>query len=528
MSGLLETFYFLFTSDAKKLDQGLKDSDKTNKKLTENLLATDKVAEKLGQNLVEIGKQAAGTIASILAFAAVKTMIIDQANLSDQMAKTALNVRANVENMTAYSRAAVDAGGDANSFAATLERLGQHGRDPIAMLEQLRSRFQGLSEAQALRLGKLMGFDVGTVELLTKTKAELAAIIAHQKELGVVTREQAIIARLFNNQLRDTGAVYDDIKRKISTAIIPTITEFFHILERMLIWLRDNKTFTLSFFSAVAAVISTTYLPAIVSAAAATFALIAPYIAIAAAVAAVAAVFALAYDDVMAFLAGNDSVIGELSKKWPIVGELVHDLADTLLWLKDIVGNVFNFIVDTLTVGPVQAFDNLVANIVRGSEKIKDKFPELYAIIQMLPDVLGAAGSIVEAIWNGIVSVVTGGIDSITTGIDKLKSMYTAVKDFLSATDKANPLHLPWLSANAATQGSSQLAAVAAHPMAAITSNAISNSMQNNNSRSITISAPVTIDASGQDPDKVQDAIRTHLENAIKSAINHHDDGLAV
>lgn len=551
MSGLLETFYFLFTSDAKALNKGLQDSEKDNKKLSEGLSATDKVADKLGKNLVGVVRQGAAAIASIMAFSAVKAMIVDQANFSDQMAKTALQTRMSVENLSAYSRAVVDAGGDANAFAATLERLGEHGRNPIQMLDQLRSRFQGLSQAQAIRLGKIMGLDIGTIELLTKTKTELAAIIAHQKELGYVTAEDAAAARAFNNQLRDSGAVYDDIKRKLSTAIMPALTGFFHILERILIWLRDNKTFTLSFFGAVAGIITAVYLPAIISAAAWTYALIAPFLLIIAAVAGVALVFALLADDMYAFMKGNDSLIGDLAKKWPWLGGLIRQFGEVIIWLKDIVGDAFSFIADCWEVGPVKAFNNLVENVVKGSDKIKNAFPLLYAVIQLMPDIFRATGEASALVWNTVTTAFSVYIDTLIAAFNKLKSIYETIKQFLKGAFKASDANIVIAAApgapvkpNIATPLGAQLAASGAaataaagiagasmqatesHPLAAVTSNAISNRTTNQRSMTIKVDAPVTVEAGGQDPEKVNDAIVAHLENAIKGAINHHDDGL--
>src|SRR5690606_15620348 len=115
-------------------------------------------------------------------------------------------------------------------------------------------------------------------------------------------------------------------------------------------------------FAAIAAVVAAVYLPAMISAAAATLAATWPIIAIGAAIVAAAAAFALIYDDIMNFIDGNDSLIGQLFENYPIVKDMVMGIVDAFRFMGEIVGGVF----ESLIVG----FRQVIGFISRGIGQI--------------------------------------------------------------------------------------------------------------------------------------------------------------
>jgi len=386
---VLDTFFFIFDSDASKLNKGLKEADKGNKQLTDGLLKTDEVGKKVGETFVDLIKTGVQAVTAFLAAHAIKEMVDQSAELTNQTRLAAKAAYKGVEDYDAFAKATVAAGGSAEALGSTLKELGMRTQTPINYLLRLSQTFKGLSDQRAMRLASWIGIDPGIVPLLQQGEQGIRNLIKRQLELGIVTKEQADIAKKYKDQLRDTNQVFDDIKRRIATTLLPYLTEFYKIIERTFIWLRDNKQFVLAFFSAVGAIITAIYLPAMVKAVAATMALIGPYLLIAAAVAAVAGVFALAYDDVMNFLHGNQSVIGELAKKWPWIGELVKNIAASVELLWDVIKEFWNFVKDVFTVGFAQAWQNFKDKASNAIDAVGEKFPAFAAIIKALATPIG-------------------------------------------------------------------------------------------------------------------------------------------
>lgn len=419
---ILDTFYFLFDADASKLDKGLKEADKGNKQLTDGLLKTDEVAKKLGENFVDIIKSGVTAATALLATHAIKEMAEQSAELTDETRKAAKAAFKGVEDYDAFAKATVAAGGSADALGSTLKELGMRTQTPLNYLLRLSNTFKGMSDKRAMRLAGWLGLDAGIVPLLQQGEQGIRNLIKRQLELGIVTKEQADTAKLYKDQLRDTNQVFDDIKRRIATAILPYMTEFLHIMERTFIWLRDNKGIVLAFFAAVGGIITAIYLPAMIRAVAATMALLGPYLLIGAAIAAVASVFALAYDDVMNFLKGNNSVIGELSKKWPIIGVIVKAIAAAVEYLGDICGTVFKFIAEAFTKGPGEAWDDLVQAFDTGTDAIGAKFPWLAAIIRAFAEPIKWAVGMVREHWDQISEVIGAAADVFKFFFDLLTS----------------------------------------------------------------------------------------------------------
>ena len=107
----------------------------------------------------------------------------------------------------------------------------------------------------------------------------------------------------------------------------------------------DHAMFVVGFFGAIAAVVAAIYLPAMIAAAAATLAATWPIIAIGAAIALAAAAFALIYDDIMNFIDGNDSMIGNMMEKYPLVKTLVMGIVEAFKFMGDVVGAVFSSLI---------------------------------------------------------------------------------------------------------------------------------------------------------------------------------------
>ena len=371
MPGVLDTFYILFESDSSDVKKGAEDAQRSVDDLEDSLQASDEQAFDLGNSL----KTAAIAMAALFAASAAKEGIISTAREADELLKFSQRLNENVSEVDAWGGAAVRAGGSAEGFRSSIESLNEkivdtavkgtgellpffnqmgisivdvngRARSTLDILPELAGAFQGLSRQESAGIGRKLGLDEGTILLLQSGNAEIDKLVKRQKLLGVTTKEQAEISAKFNDLLADTSQAFDAIGRILVVEALPFINDFLELVTDVVIFLRENKTFAASFFGAMAAIIVGAYLPAIISAAAATLVAISPFLAIAAAITAVSATIALIIDDFAAFEKGQDSLIGEALNKWPLLKTVVDGYANSIKALIDLFNKLFEYDLD--------------------------------------------------------------------------------------------------------------------------------------------------------------------------------------
>jgi len=517
---VLETFIYMFAADTQALDDGLKKSDDSTDKLKKGLIDTDEAASKLGDNFMAIAKNAVTLFAGVFAIGAIKAFTVESANATNELGKQAKAAFMSAEAFDTYGKAAVAAGGSGEALTGFLSKMKLAGRDPIKVLDDLAGRFKGLSDIRANRLAEALGIDKGMIPLLQKGKQGIEDMIARQKELGIVTTEQVEVAKKYKDQQRDTTQVYDDIKRKIATEILPYMTQFMKIMERIAIWARDNKFFVIGFFGAVAAVITVLYLPALVRAIAATYALLAPYIAIVAAVAAVGAIVALVFDDIMNYLDGNNSMIGQIAKKWPIVGEAVHAVADVVkLWwgiMKAILGALSELIMN----GPSAAFQYLKEQVGAVFSEFMSKHPALMGALQAIGAAFTSAANIATSAWEGLVAIVKAVIGTVSGAISTIMKGANAVAGVFGFGDGKK-------IQQTADAGQAALATASRAPTNNVSSSAISNFKNMQANKTVQVNGPITVQTQATDAEGVAKGVSQGLSMQLKNAQDNFDDGVA-
>ncbi|KOQ17589.1 tail protein, partial [Achromobacter xylosoxidans] len=235
--------------------------------------------------------------------------------------------------------------GRAKAFKAlkiSLKDTEGNAKNAVQGMLELAGAVEGMGREQAVFKIKELGItDNRTVELLLKGRQEVERMLRVQKEQGVVTKEAAERVRVYSETLAKLRQSIGVATSGIVDWILPAITWFIDKLDSVVKWMNRHDTFVKGFFIGLTTILTAMFLPAVVSATAAVWALIAPFLAVAAPIAAVVALFALLYDDVMNFLDGNDSLIGQISEKYPIVGETVKAMAQA-------VKDAFQWIVDAL------------------------------------------------------------------------------------------------------------------------------------------------------------------------------------
>ena len=532
--GLLDELLIRIVSDSSGVDRGIDESRKKADKLTDSLFDTEKAAQKTSSTLTGFAAKALGALTAALSVGSLISGAIERAGEIKQLTQTADSLGVAVDSLDAFGKAAEQAGGDAqgarDSLTDMAEKIGEafsdtesgaakafkaigisvtdgsgKAKDAISGFLDLASAVEGMDRSTAVFKIKELGItDNKSVEMILKGRKELERMIAVEKEQGVVTKEAAERAVKLTDTMAALKGSFASAGNGVLDSLIPALTKAFEWLKIVVDWTSDHKDLVIGFFIAVAAVVGTIYLPAMIAAAAATIAATWPLIAIGAAIAVAAAAFALIYDDIMNFIDGNDSFIGQIFEKYPMVQAIVMQIID-----------IFKFMFDTLVTGAKQIGEFVTAGflqVVAGIKFAIDYLSEAYGSISGFVDASVKAfqsmGEGIAAVFRFIVDTVKSSLAFVTAGIDKIKGVVSKVAGVvgIKVGDDETPANenqparpsgsgqadsdVPMLDDVAmARQGlpaaNDALLAASATPMNGVTSSAISNTTTKNSETSV-------------------------------------------
>jgi len=354
-----------FNAGKAKVDKGLKDTgneaDKTGDKL--------KGAGKKGAEGYEnVAKSAAKFLALIGGTMAVKRFIEQTVESSAALDRLARNLNENVNAVSAWSNAAEVAGGSASGLQGSLDMLSQAQTElqltgqsalipyfsalgismadvngkakPVSdILLDLSDRFSSMDRTTANNMGRMMGLDQGTMNLLLKGRAEVETMIRRQKEYGAVTKQQAEESSRLKEMMVQSRQSFEAFGRELLSAAMPALEGIFKLFEGLGDWIRENKEFVQTFLTIMAA-----GLVAIGVA-------VTPINLTIAAVTALGAAIALLYQDYLTWKRGGDSFIdwGKWEPGFKAAGagirwlkDLLEDLVYRAIAGADVLSAVFN------------------------------------------------------------------------------------------------------------------------------------------------------------------------------------------
>lgn len=294
-----------FVSGKNKVDKGLKE--------------TGKIADSAGASVAKFLTIIGGT-AAITRF--VQTTIESSAAL-DRLSQ---NLQLNVSTISAWSNATEVAGGSAQGLQGTMDMLsksqtelqitGQTGLLPYLsalgvamtdargksrpvsdMLLDLSDRFGSMDRTTANNMGRMMGIDQGTLQLLLKGRSEVELLIKRQTEYSAVTKKQAEEATRLRTVMVESKQSFEAFGRELLSAATPAIEAFFNVMSDFGVWVRDNKEFIANFLTVIAIGLGTV--------AAATIPINLTVLGVLALAAAIAAL----YQDYQTFKRGGESLI---------------------------------------------------------------------------------------------------------------------------------------------------------------------------------------------------------------------------
>lgn len=542
---ILETFLILFESNAEDVQKGADSAEKSTDDLNKKLVSTKGVSEIVGSSFVEMATIAAGAITSVLSLAALTSAVFEAADYADKVGEFSDKLGLNVEEVSAWGDALQVNGGSAEGFRATLETLSVaftelevkgksrvqpffkelgidmldargKARSVMDVLPELATAFEGLTKQQSAALGQKLGLDQGTIMLLQRGRREVEDQVRIQKELGVVTAEQAEIAGKFNDESDNTAKIFRSIFGIVSTSVLPIFTRLLQSLQTGGKFIQQHSNFVVGLMIALGVAVMTYAVPPFLTLAASVIAAFSPFILIGVAVAAAAAAFALLYDDVMAFIDGNDSLIGQILTEYPIIGSIISGLSDILRGFWDVISWVFNSMLSLLQIS-VEGWKILgsvvfgwVADFVNNSSIIQGVLSSLQAMFQ-------GFGNIVGGVWDWITAKVKAFIDMAAKGVELVKGVAGWITGGLDNMKQS--LGISQAQDAIATSGSS--------PVNATTSNVTSNTARTASKSTSVTTGPITVNTQATDGESVAAALGSTLNDQMRQATASFDDGVA-
>lgn len=561
---LLDALTYIINADNKKLNDEVAKSEKRVDEFTDSMTEAEKQADEL-EKKIRMGFKTIGV--AILATVSVSKLLssaLDYAEEASNLQTVADNLGVAIEDVDALGRSVERLGGTSQGAQDALRGLGQYvgqalrdgasgaaksfsemgirlrdaqgqARSTIDVMGDLAEAISGMERPQAIAVLQQAGIsDQKTIELMLRGRQEMENLLRVQKESGVITKEQAEQARAFTESMaryrQATRNSADSISRMFLPALTSLLTRFTSIVE----WMNEHKTFVQGFFIAIGTVLTAMYLPAVVKAALATWALIAPYVAVGAVIAGVAAGFALLYDDIMHFLEGHDSLIGRISEDYPAVGEIVKYFANNVraifkLLTGDFEGakeafsesaqaisNVFGIVKDSV----VESFNQLLSTLLGGpeaAERVKDGMVSAFNVLD----------SVVRGIFNGLKAFIDGIWKWISGIYDKSVGMVGKVSSWLGFGDDTPDA--PYGSAVPSVppslmEANRQLGQVDGNPLNPLTSQSITNSSNARSETNVQV-GEVNIQTQATDASGIAGDIRNELRNQLADTQNEAASG---
>ncbi|WP_340611899.1 transglycosylase SLT domain-containing protein [Xenorhabdus bharatensis] len=302
-------------------------------------------------------KALAGLFTTIFVSTGLTKLIGEISSANDKIYFLSKNLGMSAETIKKWQNAAEQTGGSADGMAATMSGLSKSLWDlvtvgdaqvltyfnalEVAVMDsqgQLRSlddilldmadSMSKMPRPQAYNIGKHMGLDDGTINLLLEGKEAVQKRLDAQKNLVISTKEELEL----NRKLREQNAVlsqqWEGLKTLVANYLIPRLLKLSQMVTGFLDYLNKNRETVITLFQGMAAVIGITLIPVVARAALAVLALFAPLITGTGLIFAFIAALWLLYDDYKGWKEGKDSFFdwGAMHKSFVWIMEQLEKL----------------------------------------------------------------------------------------------------------------------------------------------------------------------------------------------------------
>lgn len=351
-------------------------AEQSNKKLSAGNKELSRSTEGLTRVLTTFLTVIGGTVA-------IKAFIQDFIDTNAQLDRLSKNLELNVSDISAWSNAAERLGGSAQAMQGTLDMLSKsqtqlmltgesslipffsalgvsladvrgQARPVTEVLLDLSERFSHLDRTTANNMGRMMGLDQGTMNLLLQGRKELELEIKRQKESNAVTKQQAEEAQKLQTRIVDLKQGFAAFGRSLLTEALPTLEKGLALLQDFGEWAKTNKEFIKDFLEVVAVGLGTIALASL------------PIDLTIVGVLLLAAAIALLWQDYQTWKKGGDSLI-----PWDKWKPEIDAATAAISILKDVIEAIF---------GDKSAANRWMNNFISGLDAIGGKLKGILGI----------------------------------------------------------------------------------------------------------------------------------------------------
>jgi hypothetical protein len=317
------------TSQSLAATKGLKDVEEQGKKTEGGVSKLGKTTEKTGEGFESLAKAVGGFLALIGGTMALRSFISDQIEVNANLERMSKNLGINVSDLSAWGNAVEEVGGSAAGLQGTMAMLsrsqtelrltgqsslipyfsalgvsladaGGKARPVNDILLSLSDRFSKMDRTTAVNMGKMMGIDPDTMNLLVMGRKELELTLKRQKEHNAVTAAQAEQAVKLQRAIVDVKQTFNALGRTLLEKATPALEWLVSLMQRIGDWAQKNSEFLGDFAKVLGVVAVAVGAIALVTS---------PLALITAGILALAAGIALLWQDYQTWKRGGDSLI---------------------------------------------------------------------------------------------------------------------------------------------------------------------------------------------------------------------------
>jgi hypothetical protein len=333
MATIIDELIIRLGLDSKDLTSKGGNATKTLKEIEGQGAKTAQSVQKLGKTSKETSSSVSelsssfGKLLAVLGGAyAIKAFIQDTIQSSAALDRLSKNLSVSVEDISAWGQAVEATGGSAKSLQSTLSMLSQaqtelrltgqsalipyfnqlqiafagvdgKARPVNDILLDLAERFSHLDRPTANNLGKMMGIDQDTLNLLLQGRREVEAMISRQKQFNAVSKAQAEESAKLQRSIIGLKQSFTALGRDLLQQAAPALEKVLGGLSSLANWAQNNKEFLGDFMKVIAGGLAAIALATL------------PFDGVVLAIGAVGTAIALLWQDYSTFQRGGQSLI---------------------------------------------------------------------------------------------------------------------------------------------------------------------------------------------------------------------------
>lgn len=344
-----------------KLGLETKDLDTKGATAGKRLDGIEKSGKAASRSVQDLTRSIGAFLAALGGTYALKAFIEDTIASSAALDRLSKNLGVSVENISAWSNAVEELGGNAKGLQGTMSMLSQQQTElrltgqsslvpyfaalGVAMsnaagaarpvddiLLDLADKFSHLDRPTANNLGHMMGIDQDTLNLLLQGRREVELTIKRQKEYNAVSKAQAEESAKLQKAIVGLRQGWVALGRDLLQQASPAIERMLGVLSQLAGWVQNNKEFIGDLAKILGLVAAGLTAVSIASS---------PITLTVAAVIALAAAIALLWQDYQTWKRGGDSLI-DWAKWKPGIDAAIAGVKELAKVVKESFGAIYD------------------------------------------------------------------------------------------------------------------------------------------------------------------------------------------